>query len=419
MTGLGSRASIGAAIVRRAPALGQRNFRRYFFGQIASVLGTFIQAVAMSWLVYRMTGSAALLGLIAFLSQAPQLLVSPLAGVLVDRFDRRRMVIGLQCLFAIQAVLLAGLVLTDSLQIWHLVGLAAGLGILNSFDLPSRQSLLLYLVEDRSTLANAVAINAAVTHSGRFIGPPIAGLLLAVFPESVCFLINALSYLGPILAVRAISAEIPRQHALRTGRALLELVEFLKQQASARAALAAVALVNATASSYVVLMPIFATEVFSGDSRTLGWLLGAGGAGALSASLFLSTRPRHEQVAGALAGGCLLSAAGMIGFVGAGHLANLGLALPAVWMIGAGIGASNVAANTRLQYLVPDQLRGRIVSIFSSSRFGFDALGGLLAGSLAARFGVLPVVFAQGLLLAGGCLWLWRHLQQTALIETP
>jgi len=412
MTGRSLPAALGAAIVRRAPALGQRNFRRYFFGQIASVLGTFIQAVAMSWLVYRMTGSAALLGLIAFLSQAPQLVVGPLAGVLVDRFDRRRMVIGLQCLFALQALLLAALVLTGSLQIWHLVVLAAGLGVLNSFDLPSRQSLLLYLVDDRSTLANAVAINAAVTHSGRFVGPPIAGLLLAVVPESVCFLINAASYLGPILAVRAISAEIPRQHALRTGRAFVELIDFLKQEAGARAALAAVALVNATASSYVVLMPIFAKEVYAGDSRTLGWLLGMGGAGALSASLYLSTRPRHEQVAGALAAGCLLSAAGMIGFVGAGQLTNLWLALPSVWMIGAGIGASNVAGNTRLQYLVPDQLRGRIVSIFSSSRFGFDALGGLLAGSLAAHFGVLPVVFGQGLLLAGGYLWLLPRLRE-------
>lgn len=401
-----------AAIVGRAPALGQRNFRRYFYGQICSVLGTFIQAVAMSWLVYRLTGSAALLGLIAFLSQAPQLLVSPLAGVLVDRFDRRRMVIALQCLFALQALLLAGLVFTDSLQVWHLVVLAAVLGVLNSFDLPSRQSLLLYLVDDRATLANAVAINAAVTHSGRFVGPPIAGLLLAVLPESVCFLINALSYLGPILAVRAIRAEIPRQHALRTGRALVEVFEFLKARAAARAALIAVALVNATASSYVVLMPIFAKDIFVGDARTLGWLLGMGGAGALSASLYLSVRPRVEQVAAALPAGCLLAGAGLLGFVGAALIGNFWLALPMVWMIGAGIGASNVAGNTRLQYAAPDNLRGRVISIFASSRFGFDALGGLLAGSLAAHFGVLAVVFGQGLVLAGACLWLLPRLRQ-------
>lgn len=405
-------AALGAAIVARAPALGQRNFRRYFFGQVCSVLGTFIQAVAMSWLVYRLTGSAALLGLAAFLSQAPQLLVSPLAGVVVDRFDRRRILIGLQCLFALQALLLAGLVFFDLVQVWHLLALSASLGILNSFDLPSRHSLLPYLVDDRATLANAVAINAAVIHGGRFVGPPVAGLLLAVLPESACFLINGLSYLGPILAVRAIRADIPRQHALRTGRALVEIVDFLKQQASARAVLAAVGLVNATASSYVVLMPIFATEIFAGDSRTLGWMLGMGGAGALTASLYLSTRPRPEQVTGALPKGCLLAGCGMLGFVAAGLADAFWLALPAVWMIGAGIGASNVAGNTRLQYLVPDKLRGRIAALFASSRFGFDALGGLLAGTLAAHFGVLPVVFCQGLLLAGGCLWLLPRLRQ-------
>ncbi|MBI2309107.1 MAG: MFS transporter [Rhodocyclales bacterium] len=405
-------AALGAALVARAPALGQRNFRRYFFGQVCSVLGTFIQAVAMSWLVYRLTGSAALLGLAAFLSQAPQLLVSPLAGVVVDRFDRRRILIGLQCLFALQALLLAGLVFFDLVQVWHLLALSALLGILNSFDLPSRQSLLLYLVDDRATLANAVAINAAVTHGGRFVGPPIAGLLLAALPESACFLINALSYLGPILAVRAIRADIPRQYALRTGRALVEVVDFIKQQASARAALAAVALINATASSYVVLMPIFAKEIFAGDSRTLGWLLGMGGAGALTASLYLSTRPRAEQVAGALPPGCLLAGCGMLGFAAAGLVDAFWLALPTVWMIGAGVGASNVAGNTRLQYLVPDRLRGRIVAIFASSRFGFDALGGLLAGTLAAHFSVLPVVFGQGLLLVGGCLWLLPRLRQ-------
>jgi hypothetical protein len=212
--------------------------------------------------------------------------------------------------------------------------------------------------------------------------------------------------------VRAIRAEIPRQHALRTGRALLEVFEFLKARAAARAALIAVALVNATASSYVVLMPVFAKEIFAGDSRTLGWLLGMGGAGALSASLYLALRPRVEQVAAALPTGCLLAGGGLLGFAAAGLGNNFWLALPTVWMIGAGIGASNVAGNTRLQYAAPDELRGRVISIFSSSRFGFDALGGLLAGSLAAQFSVLPVVFGQGLVLIGGCFWLVPRLRR-------
>lgn len=404
---------IRAAIVGRAPALGQRNFRRYFYGQICSVLGTFIQAVALSWLVYRMTGSPALLGLTAFLSQAPQLVVAPLAGVLIDRFDRRRILIVLQSIFAVQALLLAGLVAFEAIQVWHILVLALLLGVLNSFDLPSRQSLLLYLVDDRSTLANAVALNAAVVHSGRLIGPPVAGLLLAVVPESVCFLINALSYLGPIVAITLIRAEIPRQQHLKTGSALREVASFIRRNFEAKVALGAVALVNATASTYVVLMPVFAKDVFAGGAQSLGILLGMGGAGALMASIYLSTRARSEIAIGFQVWSCVLSGVGMIGLGLAGQFDYFWLALPMVALIGAGIGATNIAGNTRLQYQVPDTLRGRIISIFGSLRFGFDALGGLLAGALAAIIGVLPVTFGLGLLLVAGSLLLMRRLRNT------
>lgn len=402
-------AGLASRIVDRAPALGQPNFRRYFYGQICSVLGTFIQAVAMSWLVYRISGSPVLLGLTAFLSQAPQLVVAPLAGVMIDRYDRRRLMIGLQCVFAAQALVLAGLVFFDAVAVWHLLLLAGLLGVLNSFDLPTRQSLLLYLVDDRTTLPNAVALNAAVVHSGRLIGPPVAGLLLAVAPESLCFLINALSYLGPISAVLAIRAEIPRQHGLKTASALVEVAAFVRATVDARVALLAVAMVNVTASSYVVLMPVFAKEVFAGSAQSLGWLLGMGGAGALVASLYLSTRARSEIRPDFALASCALAAVGLLGFALAGYVGSLALALPMVCLIGAGIGATNIAANTRLQQLAPEGLRGRVISIFGSTRFGFDALGGLLAGALASLLGVLPVVGALGLLLLPASLALLRR----------
>lgn len=406
MTAATLSARFAGAVVGRAPALGQANFRRYFYGQICSVLGTFIQAVALSWLVYRLTGSPALLGLTAFLSQAPQLIVAPLAGVMIDRFDRRRLMIVLQCIFAAQALVLAGLVLFDAVAVWHLLALAALLGILNSFDLPTRQSLLLYLVDDKSTLANAVALNAAVVHSGRLLGPPLAGLLLAVVPESVCFLLNALSYLGPISAVLAIRAEIPRQRKLKTASALLEVFAFIRSTPAARAALLAVAMVNLTASSYVVLMPVFAKDIFAGSAQALGWLLGMGGAGALVASVYLSTRARNELQRNFMAASGVVAAVGMLGFALAGLFGSLALGLPMVALIGAGIGATNIAGNTRLQHLAPEGLRGRVISIFGSTRFGFDALGGLVAGALAAAAGVLPVTAGAGLLLLSGCLGL-------------
>ena len=403
---------LGGAIVRRAPALGQHNFRRYFYGQICSVLGTFIQTVALSWLVYRITGSPALLGLTAFLSQAPQLVVAPLAGVFIDRFDRRWLMIALQCIFAAQALLLAGLVILDAVQVWHLLLLAMLLGILNSFDLPTRQSLLLYLVDDKSTLANAVALNAAVVHSGRLLGPPIAGLLLAVVPESVCFIINAISYVGPIFAVLMIRAEIPRKRKLKTGSALREVLAFFRMNSNARGALLAVAMVNITASSYVVLMPVFAKDIFAGNTQALGGLLGMGGAGALTASLYLATRARVSVNQNFMIRSCTVAALGMVGFSLAGYCGSLELGMPMVGLIGAGIGATNIAANTYLQHLTPDGLRGRVISIFGSVRFGFDALGGLLAGALATGIGVLPVTIGLGLLLASGCLGFSRMLQQ-------
>lgn len=402
------------AIVGRAPALGQRNFRRYFYGQVCSVLGSFIQATALSWLVYRLSGSPTLLGLTAFLTQAPQLLVTPLAGVMIDRFDRRRLLIWLQALSAAQALALALLVASGEVQVGHILVLALLLGLLNSFDLPSRQSLLLYLVEDRATLANAVALNAAVVHSGRLLGPPLAGLLLAVVPESVCFALNGLSYLAPIYAVSRIRADIPRQAGLRTGAALREVGRFIGAQADARRVLAAVACVNATASSYIVLMPVFAQQAFGGGTRDLGLLLGMGGAGALAASVYLSTRARGQASLRFPLQSCIVSALGLMGFALAGQAGQLWLGLPMVALIGAGIGATNIAANTRLQTLTPDTLRGRVIAIFGSLRFGFDALGGLLAGALAARLGVLPVTFALGGLLAAGSLLLLRRLPRGA-----
>lgn len=407
------RGTLSGIIVGRAPALGQRLFRLYFYGQICSVLGTFIQAVALSWLVYRLTGSPALLGAVAFLSQAPQLVVGPLAGVMIDRFDRRRILIVLQSLFALQAVVLTVLVAFDWIAVWHILTLALVLGILSSFDLPSRQSLLLYLVDDKLTLANAVALNSAVVHTGRLVGPPIAGLLLAFVPESVCFLINALSYLGPIYAVMLIRADMPTPKPMKTGSALAEVARFIRKTGEAKLSLGSVAMVNATASTYIVLMPVFAKDVFGGAAQSLGILLGMGGAGALVAAVYMSTRARSGVSIRFALTGCLLGAAGLLGFAIAGYLANFWLALPMVALMGAGIGLTNIAGNTRLQYLAPDSLRGRVISIFGSVRFGFDALGGLIAGTIAAYIGVLPVVLLLVLLLCCGCWGLSRRMRVT------
>lgn len=365
-------------------ALRHRDFRLYFGGQALSVLGSWVQSVAMSWLVYRLTGSAALLGLTAFLTHAPQLVVSPLAGVWIDRFNRRRMLIITQGLFITQSLILATLSVTGLIQPWHLLVLAALQGILSSFDTPLRQSLFVYLVSDRRDLQNAIALNGAIFNAGKFVGPPVAGLLLGLTSEWVCFLVNGLSFFGLLLAVVRMrtrsfpSSSSPAFSALQAG------LRFAFGTPAARTVLLSLAALNATASSYVVLMPVFAKDIFAGNATTLGLLLGAAGGGALVATTYLATLSSLRESARAIRVGWLLAAGGLIGFAA---VVRFEVALAMMFLLGSGITMVNVATNAVLQGLTPDALRGRVMSLFSASRFGLDAVGGLLAGLLANHVG--------------------------------
>jgi MFS family permease len=396
---------------RHAPALRHRNFRRYFAGQALSVLGSWIQTVAMSWVVYRLTGSAALLGITAFLLQAPQLLISPLAGVWIDRHDRRRMLIGVQCLHMTQALLLALLSFRGVLQPWHLVTLAGVQGVLNSFDTPLRQSLLAHLVDDRRDLQSAVALNASVFTAGRFVGPPVAGLLLGLSSESVCFLLNAFSFLGLITALLSMRLSDTRAEVSRSASmaaALREGFRFAWTTPPIRTALISLAVLNATASACIVLMPIFAKEIFLGDALTLGWLLGGAGAGAVMATMFMAGYRTLERLAVMVGVGWVFSAAGLAGFCFARRVE---LALPMMFLIGAGIAMTNVATNALLQSLTPDRLRGRVISLFAALRFGMDAVGGLVAGIVAYKLGPTLTVLGETTLLVIALIWLAPRLR--------
>jgi MFS family permease len=395
---------------RHAPALRHANFRRYFAGQAVSVLGSWIQTVAMSWVVYRLTGSAALLGLTAFLSQAPQLLVSPLAGVWIDRHDRRRMLLMVQAANMALALALAGLAFAGALQAWHLVALAAAQGVLNSFDTPLRQSLLAHLVDDRRDLQSAVALNASVFTAGRFVGPPVAGLLLGLGSEALCFLLNAFSYLALVAAVLGMRLGDTRGGAasatLRT--ALREGLAYAWATPPIRTALLSLAILNATASSAIVLMPIFAKDVFGGDARTLGWLLGAAGAGAVSATALLAGHRPLERIARLVWLGWICGGAGLAGLC---LVHGAEPALPVMFVLGAGIAMTNVSTNALLQSLTPDMLRGRVISLFAALRFGMDAVGGLVAGLIAHRLGPVATVMVEAALLFAALVWLAPRLR--------
>ena len=384
-------------------ALGHRPFRMYFFGQGVSILGSWIQQVALAWLVYRLTGSAALLGLASFAALAPILVVGPLAGAWIDRHDRRRLLMQVQVLLFIQASVLAVLTWFGLIGPALIILMSLSLGVLNAFDTPLRQSLIPAMVGGREDLPNALALNAMLFNLGRFVGPPIAGLMLGFMSEAACFLLNAFSYMALLWGVAAMRLAINVKAGGSVAQVFREGVRYALDTWPIRTLLIVLALLNVTASAYAVLLPVFAREVFNGDARTLGLLWGAAGCGAFVATLMLATR---KSVRGSLnlAISCVvLAALALFIFPLATRLA---IALPALAALGFGISGANVGINTVMQTIAPDRLRGRIVSFFSSIRFGLDAVGGLIAGGIAALSSAPATLLGESAILLALCIWL-------------
>lgn len=384
-------------------ALGHRPFRLYFFGQAVSILGSWIQQVALAWLVYRLTGSAALLGLSAFAALAPILVVGPLAGAWIDRHDRRRLLMQVQVVLFVQAGVLAALTWFGLIGPTLIILMSLSLGVLNAFDTPLRQSLIPVMVGGREDLPNALALNAMLYNLGRFIGPPVAGLMLGFMSEAACFLINAFSYLALLWGVAAMRLAANARAGGSVGHIFKEGVRYALDTWPIRTLLIVLALLNLTASAYAVLLPVFAREVFHGDARTLGLLWGAAGCGAFIATLMLATR---KSVRGSLnlAISCVVLAA--LALLVFPLTANLAIALPALAALGFGISGANVGINTAMQTIAPDRLRGRVVSFFSSIRFGLDAIGGLIAGSIATLVSAPATLLGESAILLALCVWL-------------
>ncbi|WP_249115620.1 MFS transporter [Azoarcus sp. L1K30] len=386
-------------------ALAHRNYRYYFFGQAVSVLGSWIQQVALSWLIYRLTGSVALLGVTTFAALLPMLVIGPLAGAWIDRRDKRRLLILVQGLLALQATVLSVLTALDAIGPHLIVAMSVTLGVLNAFDAPLRQSQIGVFVGSRQDLPNALALNAMLFNSGRFLGPPLAGLILGLTSEAFCFAMNAVSFAALAFGVSRIRVgEVPRASGTM-GQVFQEGLRYVWSEYPVRMLIFVLATVNITASSYAVLLPVFAKDVFGGDARMLGWLWGAAGAGAFVGTVFLATRKGVLELIKVVIAGACLSALGLLAF---SHNDMLYVALPSMAAVGFGISICNVGVNMLLQSMAPDHLRGRVVSFFSSTRFGFDAIGGLLAGLLAARVGVQLAMLVEGILLAVFFIWTLR-----------
>ncbi|HWQ37264.1 MAG TPA: MFS transporter [Burkholderiales bacterium] len=388
-------------------ALAHRNFRRFFVSQAISILGTWLQQIALAWLVYRTTGSAFLLGVVTFANQGPILVIAPISGLLADRFDRRRLLIFTQSLAAVQAALLAALTLSGLIQPWHIVTLAILYGIAMGLDAPVRHSLFVEMLADREDLPNAIALNSFLMNAARLVGPSIAGVALLFVSEGTCFALNALSYLAVLWVARTLPA--PKRASIGPiagyAAALKEAAAYAWHEKTIRYLLAIVASTAFFASSYMVLMPVFAKDIFGGGSDTLGFLVGAAGLGAVAGTGYLAARGNPAALSRRLV---FTSAMAGLALAAVGLTSQFWLALPLMACVGFGIIVTAASSNMILQSMVPDAKRGRIVSFYAAAFLGVMPLGGLAAGALASQVGAPATAisfgaccFLSGVLLGG------------------
>jgi len=374
-------------------AFRHRNYRLYFFGQIISLTGTWMQSVAQSWLVYRLTGSASMLGMVGFASQFPVFLLAPVGGSFADSHPRRRSLIVVQVSAMILAVLLAALTFTNRIESWHIVLFASLLGVVSAFDIPIRQSFVVEMV-GRDDLMNAIALNSSMMNGARIIGPAVAGVLVAAVGEAWCFLLNAISFLAVIVCLMMITVgnQPPAEHPGARLDAIIEGFRFVLRTRPIRALLILLGVVSLVGWPYQVLMPIFAAQILNGGPRGLGLLMGSSGIGALIGALLLAGR---QGVRG-LGDWVMLSCAGLgVSLVFFALSRNFWVSMLLLLPVGFCGMVQMASSNTLIQAMVLDQFRGRVMAVYSMMFMGMSPIGALIAGLLANSLGA-PLAIAAG-----------------------
>lgn len=376
-------------------ALRHRNFKLFFGGQIVSLVGTWMQRIAMGWLVYRLTNSPFMLGAVGFCGQIPIFLLAPVAGVFADRWDRRRVLIVTQTLAMVQALVLSMLVLTGAVAIWQIFFLSMFLGVINAWDTPVRQAFMIEMVEEKEDLSNAIALNSSMVNSARLLGPSLAGILIAALGEGTCFFLNGISYLAVIAALLAMNiiSKAPPRHGARVWSGLTEGFHYAFGFAPIRSLLLLLALVSLMGMPYTVLMPIFAKKILHGGPNTLGFLMGASGAGALAGAVYLAARKSVLGLGKIIPIAASLFGLGLIAF----SLSRLQwLSLLMMIVTGFGMIVGMAASNTVLQTIVEDDKRGRIMSFYTMAIMGMAPFGSLMSGFLASRIGAPETLLLGG-----------------------
>lgn len=399
-------------------ALSSRNYRLFFAGQLISLIGTWLTRVATGWLAYRLTGSPLVLGIVGFAGQIPTFLFAPFAGVLVDRWNRHRVLVVTQCLAMLQSLALAYFAITQTVTVTHLIVLGVAQGLINALDMPARQAFVVEMVEKREDLSNAIALNSTLVNAARLLGPSLAGILISAFGEGWCFLIDGVSYIAVILALLAmrVNRDSIRRKSTRMLDELREGYKYAFGFIPMRSILILLAVMSLTGVPYTVLMPVFAKDILHGGPSMLGFLMGVSGMGALGGAIFLAAR---KSVRGL--GRVILISTGTFG-VGLIIFAYstwpiLSAAMMAV--TGFTMILQMAAGNTVLQTIVDDEHRGRVMSFFTMSVMGTVPIGTLAAGAVAPYIGTPATVASGGVLCVAGSLWFARQLPEIRRLLRP
>jgi len=392
-----------------ARSLRYRNYRLFFYGQSISLIGTWIQRITVPWLVYRLTGSVFLLGLVGFAGQIPTFLMSPFAGVLIDRWNRHKILVVTQILALIQAMVLALLFYEKTISVWHIAILSIFLGIINAFDMPARQSFVVDMIEKKEDLGNAIALNSSMVNSARLIGPSIAGVLISLTGEGMCFLINAISYLF-VIAFLLMMKISPRKIAIQDTNVFQKFKEGFRYTFGSipiRYIILLLALVSLMGMPYTVLMPVFAKTILHGGSHTFGFMMGATGIGALMGAVYMASRKNAAGLEKFIPWFAAIFGLGLILF---SLSTNFILSLFLLFITGFGMLMQMTSSNTILQTIVDDDKRGRVMSFYTMAFMGTAPFGSLLAGALASKVGAPNTLLIGGVCCILGAIVFMRKL---------
>lgn len=399
-------------------SLRYRNYRLFFYGQSISLIGTWMQRIAVPWLVYKMTGSAMLLGISGFAGQVPSLFLSPFAGVLTDRLNRYNVLIWTQILSMLHAFLLAWLVLSGNIVIWQVILLSFIVGCINSFEVPARHSFVIEMVEKKEDLGNAIALNSLMFNGARLIGPSIAGILLAAAGEGICFLINGFSFMCVIISLMFMQLEKKETVINNTDlrKDIKDGFSYVFGFLPIRHIILLLALVNMMVMFYSTLMPVFAKEILGGDSHTYGFLMGAAGFGALIGAIFLASRETVLKLGRLIPAAVILFGTGLV-VLSFSRIFSLSLVV--MIFVGMGLMLQAASSNTILQTITDDDKRGRVMSFYTMAIMGMAPIGSLMAGWLAKSIGTPSTILTGGLVSVAGALLFLRKLPELRQIVRP